>query len=96
MNKQTITLDVPKDITKLADYSLGASIYENQVKNMIDFSKDIILVFPNHVDRIASSFVQGFFKEIKLQIGISGIEQRFEFQSSSINDVKGFILHNLT
>ena len=95
-NEQTIILDVPNHVTKLAGYPLGEALYDKYVKNAVDLSRNITLVFPSHVDRIASSFVQGFFKEIKLQIGISGIEQRFEFQSSSITDEKGFILHNLT
>ena len=96
INEQTITLDVPNHVTKLAGYPLGNALYERHIKDKVDLLGNITLVFPSHVDRIASSFVQGFFKEIKLQIGISGIEQRFEFQSSSIDDIKGFILRNLT
>lgn len=94
MSEQKIELKFQKDLSKLAGNRFGRTTYDEQVKEIIDFSKKIIFVFPSGIDRIASSFVQGFFDSIMLEIGWSGIQEKIEFESS-ITDLKSFVLENL-
>lgn len=92
MNK--VTLDFDKTITRLAGYLYGESVYEKQCKNKIDFSQEIILVFPDNIQKLASSFIQGFFREIVEQIGVIGIENQITIISSNEN-MKKEVLDNL-
>ena len=90
-----IYLRFDKMIVGLAGYDYGKTVYEEQVSNKIDFSKKIIIVFPDQIQRIASSFIQGFFDEIVKRIGIAGIEKQIEIKEIDI--AKEFIetmLHN--
>jgi len=90
----TINLVFKKDMTKLAGNSLGKSTFEEQVRNVIDYNDDIKIVIPQQIDRIASSFIQGFFDEIVKNIGITGVEKKVHVDSS-IQNLKSFILNNL-
>ena len=94
MNKQTIVLTFEKTLTKLTGNRFGAVIYDTQVRGKVDFTNDLVIVFPESIDRIASSFIQGFFSEIMSQIGYSGVKNRIEFRSS-ISNLKDFVLDNL-
>lgn len=57
-----IFINVDKSITGLAGYDYGKKIYEDQVKGKVDLSKELTITFPNNIQRIASSFIQGFLK----------------------------------
>lgn len=92
--EQRIELNFDSTLRKLAGNLFGRTTYENQVKGNIDLSNNIIFVIPDRFDRIASSFVQGFFEEIVNEIGISGVEKQIEFESS-ISNLKEFVLENL-
>ena len=92
--EQTIKLVFKNDLTKLAGNAFGKNTYETQVKDVIDFNASIIFEIPSQIDRIASSFVQGFFDEIVKEIGVEGIEKQIEY-ISSITDLKYFVLDNL-
>ncbi len=92
--EQTIKLIFKGDLTKLAGNAFGKNTYETQVKDVIDFNKSIVFEFPMQIDRIASSFVQGFFDEIINEIGVDGVEQQITY-ISSIPDLKDFVLENL-
>lgn len=71
-----IALKFKKDITGLAGYPYGEKIYNDQVKDNINFDEDIIIEFPDNIERIASSFVQGFFSDIVSEIGLEGVEKK--------------------
>lgn len=92
--EQRIELVFAKDLSKLAGNTFGVNTYEKQVKGKIDLSKQIIFVIPTRIDRVASSFVQGFFDAIVNEIGISGVEEQISFESS-IPNIKEFVLENL-
>lgn len=94
MMQQTIKLIFKKDLTKLAGNAFGKNTYETQVKDVIDFNASIVFEIPTQIDRIASSFVQGFFDAIVKEIGVQGIEQQISY-ISSITDLKEFVLDNL-
>lgn len=92
--EQRIELVFAKDLSKLAGNAFGRNTYENQVKEVIDLSQNIVFVIPPEIDRVASSFVQGFFDAIVNEIGIAGIEDQIFFESS-ISNIKEFVLENL-
>lgn len=92
--EQTIKLVFKNDLTKLAGNAFGKNTYETQVKDVIDFNASITFEIPAQIDRIASSFVQGFFDEIVKEIGVEGIEKQIDY-ISSITDLKYFVLDNL-
>ncbi|MBE5854145.1 MAG: hypothetical protein E7297_02165 [Lachnospiraceae bacterium] len=68
MNKVELVFD--KKLTNLAGYDYGVSIYNEQVKGKIDLNETFEIVFPAQIKGIASSFVQGFFEEIVVNIGL--------------------------
>ena len=89
-----VILNFQKALTGLAGYQYGLSEYQKQVEGKIDFSKKIVIEFPDNIERLASSFIQGFFGEFVRQIGISGIEEKVEIISRK-KDMKDTIIKNL-
>ncbi|MBS6195468.1 MAG: hypothetical protein KH828_07810 [Clostridiales bacterium] len=89
-----IILKFEKSLSGLAGYDFGMETYNKQVEGKIDFSKKATLIFPDNIQRIASSFVQGFFEKIIQQIGISGIRDSIIIESSRAN-MKEKIVNNL-
>lgn len=87
-------LELDKMVTKLAGNPLGREIYNTQVKGKVDFTKNIIIEFPDRIDTIASSFIQGFFEDMLKNLGVMGIEKKVEVKSN-IRDLKEIIMDNL-
>lgn len=86
-----IELTFDKSITRLAGYDYGKSIYEKQVPRDINLEEKIIIIFPENIVKLASSFIQGFFSELVEKIGISGIEKNVIIQSANPNMHKEII-----
>lgn len=73
-----------KTVPSLAGYDYGEKIYDDQVKYEIDFTADeIVIIFPDDKTVVASSFVEGFFNEIKEKIGVKGIKEKVKIKSNS-------------
>lgn len=89
-----IHLKFGKAVTRLAGNDYGRQIYQEQVKDIIDFSSVTQIVFPEQIISIASSFVQGFFDEIIANIGILGIGKQIVIVAPSL-DVEKKIIKNL-
>ena len=87
-------LDFDKTVTMLAGYDYGYEVYNEQVKGKIDVYSNFTIVFPDQIKHIASSFSQGFFKEIAEEIGIVGIEDRLIIISPN-EDLKKQIIEDL-
>lgn len=84
-----------KTISNLTGNKYGRTIYANQIKPHISYDIPITIVFPQYIDNIASSFIQGFFDEMVGAIGISGIEQLVEIKSETIENIKHYIMKKL-
>lgn len=67
-----VELNIDKNFVCLAGNDYGKKVYNEQIKNIIDVSKDFYIKFPSSVKFISSSFVVGLFSEIDLKI----IEER--------------------
>ncbi len=71
-----VELNIDKNFICLAGNDYGKKIYNEQVKNIIDISKDFYIKFPSSVKFISSSFVVGLFFEIVNEIGLKMTEER--------------------
>lgn len=76
-------LEFNKAETSLAGFPYGRAIYEHQVKDKINLSEKTEIVFPAQIERVASSFVQGFFADLVEKIGYIGIEKNITIRASS-------------
>lgn len=64
MKNKIVLLDFDdKTLTGVAGYDYGKEIFEKQVSQFFDKEKNITIQFPEQIERIAISFVQGFTKE---------------------------------
>lgn len=89
-----IKLEFSKSVTRLAGNEYGRSVYNSQVRNAIDFSQTVTIEFPEHIVSVASSFVQGFFEEIIMKVGILGIGDKVIVIAPGM-DVEKKIIRNL-
>lgn len=65
-----IELKFDSTITSLAGNPYGRKVFDEQVKYKINYADQCVIAFPLQIKRIASSFVQGFFKEIIENVGL--------------------------
>lgn len=89
-----IKIECDKTINVLVGFDAGKNVYVKQVKDKMIFDKKVTIMIPDNVKRIGSSFVQGFFEEIKEKMGIKGIEDFIEIKSHNI-DFKKDVIENL-
>lgn len=90
----TFRLEFDRTITKLAGNQLGKKIFRDQLQSKINYSDEILIIFPNNIDTIASSFIQGLFEDIVRNIGITGVENQVHVESD-ITNLKDIIVKNL-
>lgn len=83
-----IELNFDKSTTRLAGFPYGEQIYQEQVKNQVDFAQSVTIVFPKQIERIASSFVQGFFSAFVNEIGYQGIEDKVTIEAGTEELIK--------
>lgn len=57
---KVIGLNIKKEFTHIAGYEYGEFIYNEQVKPFFNGKDKLEIRFPNHIEGIAISFVQGF------------------------------------
>ena len=82
MSKQVIPLEIKdRSLTKLAGNSYGRNLFT--------------IVFPEQIDYLASSFIQGFFGKIYTEIGREGMEKNFDVIAPKISNPKKTILDRL-
>lgn len=89
-----VKLQFDMTIAGLAGNPYGQKIFKEQVKSKVDESKRITVVFPNHIERISSSFVQGFFSEWINQHGIDWIVNNVALQAKD-SELCDWIVKNL-
>ncbi|MFK4926765.1 hypothetical protein ACI1TM_08895 [Lactococcus garvieae] len=83
-----IKLNIKKSLSALAGYEYGEEIYMNQVENELSNLSSIDKIeflIPEHIEYIASSFVQGFFSKLIEKKGFSELEKIVEIKSDNEN-----------
>ncbi|MGF2154926.1 hypothetical protein [Lactococcus lactis] len=77
-----IILDFDKTTSRLSGNPYGKEVYHSQVEDKYtDYSEPLTLVFPNHIKKVAFSFVQGFFTDLVSKIGYEGIENNIKIEA---------------
>lgn len=82
--ENVIQLNFESTITGLAGNDYGYEEYLKQIKDKFDITKNNIIIFPNNIQKIAISFVQGMFRDILLEVNKDEIEDFITIKSSSI------------
>ena len=85
-----IKLNFDKLLTTLAGNRYGLAEFEKQIKD-IDYESNYKIIFPERIKYIATSFIQGFFQKFVETIGISGIEEKVDIESS-IENLKQLVI----
>lgn len=90
-----IILKLNNTITRLAGNEYGKKIFEEQVKEKINYDKKNIIVFPDTIENIAISFVQGFSQEIMESISLDEIHEIIEIegQEKVVNNFYKYTLY---
>ncbi|MCL2572181.1 MAG: hypothetical protein FWE11_07225 [Defluviitaleaceae bacterium] len=78
MEKEKIMLEFENKYSKIGDFDYGKDIYEQQAKDRVVFDGENIIAFPDYVDFVSPSFIQGF---IAVPIGNVGKENVLEYIS---------------
>lgn len=74
MEKNIINLKFDKATTRLAGNPYGKDEFKEQVKEKINYNQMNVIRFPDNIEKIASSFTQGFFSEIINKVGYEGFK----------------------
>lgn len=85
-----IKLNFDKLLTSLAGNRYGLLEFEKQIKD-VDYESNYTIIFPERIKYIATSFIQGFFQKFVETIGISGIEEKVNIESS-IENLKQLVI----
>lgn len=81
--ENNINLSFDKATTRLAGNPYGKAVYLEQIRDKIDYSKKNIIIFPDNIEKVASSFTQGLFSEIIKRIGYTGVKETVEIKTKS-------------
>lgn len=71
----TILLQFEKTMTNLAGNRMGNKVYKENVAPKIDENSTNIVVFPDIIEDIASSFIEGMYKELGEKYGKNTAKQ---------------------
>lgn len=86
MTTKNIKLQFDNTISGVAGFPLGKKTFENQVKEHIQFDNvedSFEITFPANIERISSSFIQGFFAELIEKYGFNYITSKIVVKTSS-------------
>lgn len=86
MTTKNIELTFDNTISGVAGFPLGKKTFEKQVKEHIQFDNiedSFQIIFPTNIERISSSFIQGFFAELIEKYGFNYITSKIVVETSS-------------
>lgn len=76
-----ICLEFNKATTRLAGNPYGKTEFQKQVKEIIDYDDINVIVFPMQIEKVASSFTQGFFAEVIERVGYANFDKVIEIEA---------------
>lgn len=83
-SKITIELSFNENIRGLAGRELGLKTFNEQLKEKILLNDTSILIkFPDNIELVSSSFMEGLFSEILKNKGYKYVEKYFKVKTSS-------------
>lgn len=83
MSENHIKLKFDPTVSRLAGFPFGEEVYKKQVCGQVDFSKQVVIEFPQQIIKVASSFVQGFFKGIVEQVGMEAVGKEVQIVTAN-------------
>lgn len=60
---------IPNSLARLIGFELGVHVYAENNLDEIDLNDKVEIVFPETIEKISSSFVQGFFAGFIRKVG---------------------------
>lgn len=60
---------IPSSLARLIGFELGEYVYKENNLDKVDLKKKIEIIFPETIEKISSSFVQGFFHGFVKKVG---------------------------
>lgn len=96
MNNNVFNLTFDKTVTTLAGNTFGRKTFENQVSGKVNYNQKIVIKFPDFIDDIGTSFIQGFFETFVKKMGISGIEENIDIIIPKITNIKEIVIKRLS
>ena len=83
-----IYLVFPEGKTRLVGYNYGKNIYNMQLKGEISPDEITYIVFPEQIEKVSSSFLEGLFEDIFNQFGykVAGDKVRVETKNESLKN----------
>ena len=90
---QQLTFNVDKDLTVLAGYLYGLQIFKTQIEPYIRYDADIVsIVFPNNVQIVTISFLEGFFTPALEVLGnMDAVKEKIQIYSPSKYILKKYL-----
>lgn len=83
MRDNVIELKFDKTISGLAGNDFGYEEFKKQIRDKFNYEANNIIVFPDTIQKVAISFIQGMFKDILEKIDKNIVENYITIQSSS-------------
>lgn len=81
MRTNEIVLQFNKSITGLAGNPYGQSVYKSQVAPFFSANEKNVIVFPDYIEDVAISFIQGFFKFLVNDYGYEKLHDLIEIKA---------------
>lgn len=95
MNSNSVVLKFDKALTRVSGRPFGEYVYNEQIKDKLNLNTGFSIEFPEVIDYVTISFVQGLFHTIINQIGLVNtldrvtiVTQSKELTDKIYNDIK--------
>lgn len=96
MKNNVFNLKFDNTLTTLTGNTFGRKTFEKQVAGNVNYNEKILIIFPEYIEDIGTSFIQGFFETFVKHIGISGIENNVDIITPKISNIKNIVIKRLT
>ena len=90
LTENVIFVNPRYDLITLQGYTFGKFTF-NDIKNNIDYNKPLTIVFPDRIEKIGTSFIDGFFYEIADNWGPDELKNKMHI-ISKIDNLKEKII----
>lgn len=82
-NENRINIEFSENLHVLVGEEFGKEVYKNQIEHNFKYDSKNIIVFPEKIEKISISFINGMFQEILKKIDRKDIEKFINIQSKS-------------
>lgn len=83
-NNNIIELQFKNTVTNLAGNRLGNDVYLKQIESKLDITVLNVVIFPETIEDIASSFIEGLYKKLGEKYGKSKALNLMELKAKNV------------